>query len=488
MKKSLYRYYFSVSVFSVFIILFSLPVSAEKSLVRFDNLTQDQIAFFHENGFDVPKTGRDYVEVVVDYSDESLNGSKLPGKSSVIIPDLDEYVSNILSSQTRERAYFSFETMTARLQEWSEQYSEIASLSSIGKSCEGRDIWALKISDNPKVDEKEPSALIVGGTHAREWISVEVPMESIKRLLESYGKDEKLTSLVNDREIWFVPMLNPDGLVFSQTKSKYWRKNRRKIDSSSAYGVDLNRNYGYKWGESGASTSPSADTYMGTAPFSEPETCAIKALTAREHFQASISFHSYSELILYPYSYAKNISCPDNTTFVKLSGEMAKFNSYTPQNSADLYPAAGESDDFIYSEHKTLAFTFELATTFIPAVTQIENICNQNVPAVFHLIEKAGTYALTTPSGDIDICRNLDSKTAFQALCDGKELSESLPFELKYLCQERMSVIEDRLASLSADSSSDFSESLQAVISESAGFESLKKKISDSRKFASLHR
>ncbi len=359
--------------------------------------------------------GKGFVEVVLE-TDQAKAMTRRGMRVSTLIPDLDRYVAAVRASETAEAKYYTYETMTNTFKAWVEKYPNLCRMESIGKTCEGRDIWALKVSDHPEKDEKEPAALIMGAHHSREWITVEVPMATAKTLLEGYGTDERLTRLVNERETWFVPMVNPDGVIYSQTKQKYWRKNRRK-NADGSYGVDPNRNYGFKWALIGSSNSPSSDTYHGTGPFSEPETQAIRDLAAREKFSADISFHSYSELILYPWSYTSDQQCEHHALFAKFAGEMAAFNKYTPQQSSDLYPTGGDTDDYLYAEHKSLSFTFELATTFIPAVTEIATICGQNVPAVLHLIDKAGTYGLVTPAGAATLA-SLDTPSAVAALAD----------------------------------------------------------------------
>ncbi|MBF0499388.1 MAG: zinc carboxypeptidase [Candidatus Riflebacteria bacterium] len=419
-----------------------------KELVRVDGLSLAQVRAIGMKGYDVAKAGRDYVEVVVTPQElKSLPITKTTPK--VLIPDMDAYIAGVLSKQVRGAAYFTYDTMTAALKDMAQKYPNIARLSSIGKSIEGREIWAVKVSNNPDKDQKIPAALIMGAHHSREWISDEVPMEALKQMLAGYGKDETLTRLVNTRETWFVPMVNPDGITYSQTKSKYWRKNRRKVDANN-YGVDPNRNYGWHWGNVGASSDPSQDTYHGTGPFSEPETSAIKALAEREHFQASISFHSYSELVLYPFGYGNDIPCSDTATLSKLAGEMASFNHYTPENSATLYPAMGDSDDWLYGSCKTLAFTIELATEFIPSPDKIAGITALNVPAVFHLIDKAGTYGLTTPTGDASLASHVDAKTALAAISDGTALSASLSEDSRIETGDRIQAIGRHLAELTA--------------------------------------
>jgi carboxypeptidase T len=335
----------------------------------------------------------------------------------ILIPDLDAYIKKVQAGQTKNARYYTFDTATEQLKKWAEEYKNICTLKSIGKSCENRDIWALKVSDNPQKDEAEPAALIMGMHHAREWPSVEVPMATIKKLLEDYENKQEFKHLVDSREIWFVPIVNPDGFIYSQEKSKYWRKNRRD-NGDGSYGVDLNRNYGYQWGNTGASSWTSSNTYHGTGPFSEPEACAIRDFALQEKFQASISFHTYSELILYPFGYGYNAPNPDEDIFIKMSDKMAEFNRYRPQNSAELYPAMGDSDDYLYGELKVLSFTFELCSTFIPAATQIDEVCRLNVPAVLYLIDKAGTYGLISPSGSDEVISALDFKTAHDAIKD----------------------------------------------------------------------
>ncbi|MGM0598238.1 MAG: M14 family metallopeptidase [Candidatus Rifleibacteriota bacterium] len=428
----------------------ALLASPVNSLVRIKDLSQQQIQKFVNDGFDMAKTGNDFAEVVV--TDSQLNKLKNKNYSiEILIENLDDYIKSVQAGQTKNARYYTFDTATDQLKKWAEEYKEICVLKSIGKSCENRDIWALKVSDNPQKDEAEPAALIMGLHHAREWPSVEVPMATIKKLLEDYNDKQELKHLVDSREIWFVPIVNPDGLVYSQEKSKYWRKNRRD-NGDGNYGVDLNRNYGYKWGNTGASSWTSSNTYHGTGPFSEPEACAIRDFATKEKFQASISFHTYSELILYPYGYGYNIPNPNKEIFVKMSNKMAEFNRYRPQNSADLYPAMGDSDDFLYGELKVLSFTFELCSTFVPSATQINDFCNLNVPAVLYLIDKAGTYGLVSPSGSDEIISALDFKTAHDAIKDINNLYKSSPnIKVRNEVLNKIEKISLRLAELTVE-------------------------------------
>ncbi len=402
-------------LFAVLLALAVSPVFAAKTLVRLEGLSPAQMQEYHRQGYDIARYGKDFLEVVID-APEARTLTKGGVRVVPVIPDLDRYIADIRSRETVGQQYFTYQTMYETMQSWVEKYPRICRVESIGKTFENRDIWALKISDHPQIDEKEPAVLIMGAHHAREWISVEVPMATAKALLEGYGQDDRLTHLVNEREIWFVPMVNPDGMTYSQTVNRYWRKNRRK-NADGSFGVDPNRNYGFKWATAGSSSSPSADTYHGPSAFSELETQAIRDLAAREKFAADISFHSYSELILYPWSWTNKEKCEHDAIFAKFGKEMAAFNRYTSQQSSELYPSGGDTDDYLYATHKSLSFTFELATTFIPTPDKIASICAQNVPAVLHLIEKAGTYGLVTPVGE-EIVADLDTPSAVAALAD----------------------------------------------------------------------
>src|SRR5262249_46643983 len=153
-------------------------------------------------------------------------------------------------------------------------YPKVCHLESIGKTFEGRDMWALRITgaaDTTKV----PRVLFFGLVHAREWISAELPFYIIHKLLDTYGTDAATTALVDGHCFWVMPVTNPDGLAYSQGQYKMWRKNRSKRGNS--VGVDINRNFEVGWGF-GSSAYPSSDTYRGTAFNTEEETKALLAL------------------------------------------------------------------------------------------------------------------------------------------------------------------------------------------------------------------
>ncbi|MDH5406542.1 MAG: M14 family metallopeptidase, partial [Candidatus Aminicenantes bacterium] len=201
----------------------------------------------------------------------------------------------------RFHTYLELRNDLFRLQE---THPQIARVHDIGDTIEGRDILAIKISDNVELDEMEAEVLLVGCHHAREWLTVEVPYYIAQYLVEQYDVDPEIKRMVDNSEVWIVPLLNPDGLEYSIHTFRWWRKNRRD-NGDGSFGVDLNRNYSYMWGFDDEGSSPYgwSQVYRGRSPLSEPETDALSMLFIQREFQAAISYHTYSELILYPWGY-----------------------------------------------------------------------------------------------------------------------------------------------------------------------------------------
>jgi carboxypeptidase T len=286
--------------------------------------------------------------------------------------------------------------MRAALEQAQAAHPEIVSLTEIGQSLEGRAIAAAKISDHPTLDEPaEPALLFMGLHHAREHLTVEMALEVVRLFTESYGLDPALTNLVNQREIWVVPMMNPDGGEYDIASGsyRYWRKNRR-ANGDGSIGVDLNRNYGYGWGGEGSSAWPGSDIYSGAEAFSEPETAAIRDFAlAHGHLTAAISFHSYGEQILYPFGHTVGGIPPemaetDRDAFVELADRMAETNGYRPGQACDLYSVSGDTCDWLYAERGAFCFTFEIYpinSDFYPPGGIIERETRRNDAAVAYL-------------------------------------------------------------------------------------------------------
>jgi len=301
-------------------------------------------------------------------------------------------------SQPDAGLYHTYAELDNELHQLADANTQIARVISIGKSLEGRELWAIKISDNVSQDEPESTAVFVGGHHAREWISVDVPFLLAKHLLNQYGTDTMATRLVNQTEIWIVPMVNPDGHQYSVTTQRLWRKNRRN-NGDGTFGVDLNRNYSYQWGGPGSSGNPFSETYRGTAPFSEPETQAVRDFLQQHRPSSLISYHNFSQLILYPWGYT-NSPASDVLLLSNLAVAMADrirvvHNvSYTPEQSSDLYLASGDTTDWLYGVLGVPCFTIELRPSsafpgFELPESEIAPTFEENLPAALYLIDRS---------------------------------------------------------------------------------------------------
>jgi hypothetical protein len=310
--------------------------------------------------------------------------------------------------------YHTYDEMNAALAQMVIDYPSLTVLDTIGTTHEGRAIVSLKVSDNAAVDEDEAEVLIVGCHHARELMSVEIPLRFAQYLLDNYGVSSFVTSMIDTREIFFVPMLNPDGHVYVQNNHaddwwNWWRKNRRD-NGDGTYGVDLNRNYGYQWAydDEGSSPDPGSVLYRGPSAFSEPETQAMRDFCNSREFSVALSYHTYGELFIHPWGYAA-IYTPDHEMFTVLGDSLARGNGYTVGCTATniLYPVNGDSDDWMYGETSTkpkiYSYTPEMNTYdeggFGPPDTLILPTFEKILGANFTLLSRAAEpYSVLGPA------------------------------------------------------------------------------------------
>ncbi len=268
----------------------------------------------------------------------------------------------------------------------------------MGKSIEGRDLLGVTITvGSSKKETQKPAMMLIGTHHAREHLSTEIPLMLAEYFVEQIKKDSKFKSLMKDRVVYIVPLLNPDGALHDIVGKKYkmWRKNRKKNKGTDRMGVDLNRNYSYRWGQGGSSTAPGSDVYMGTEPFSEPETKAVKKFVeSHSNIKTMISFHTFSELILYPWGGTYDpVGGQEEKVFKKMANTMAEWNGYKPQQSSDLYVATGDTCDWAFAEHNIFCFTFELTPSsmwsggFYPGAKVINSTFKENIKPVTYLLE-----------------------------------------------------------------------------------------------------
>ncbi|MFJ7121704.1 M14 family metallopeptidase [Streptomyces albogriseolus] len=305
--------------------------------------------------------------------------------------------------------YHNYAEMNAEIDQRIAAYPSIMSKRVIGKSYQGRDIVAVKVSDNVGADEAEPEVLFTHHQHAREHLTVEMALYLLRELGAGYGGDARITKMVQEREIWIVPDLNPDGGEYDIATGSYrsWRKNRQPNSSSSYVGTDLNRNWDYRWGCCGGSSgSTSSETYRGSAPESAPEVKVVadfvrsRVVGGVQQIKAGIDFHTYSELVLWPFGYTYSdtttgMTADDHAAFKAVGQKMAASNGYTAQQSSDLYITDGSIDDYLWGAHKIFGYTFEMYPRsasgggFYPPDEVIERETSRNRDAVLQLLENA---------------------------------------------------------------------------------------------------
>ncbi|GLY02486.1 carboxypeptidase T [Actinoplanes sp. NBRC 101535] len=282
--------------------------------------------------------------------------------------------AGILDFPPADSAYHNYAETLAAIDAAVAAYPAIARKQVLGTSYEGRQIVAVKISDNVATDESEPEVLYDAAHHAREHLTVEQALYLLTQYTSLYASDTRIKSIVDSREIWIIPLVNPDGAEYDVATGSYrsWRKNRQPNSGSSYVGTDLNRNYGYLWGCCGGSSgAPSSATYRGPSAFSAPETQVIRnfvnsrVVGGVQQIKTAIDFHSYSQLVLWPFGHTTantttGMTADQYSVFSTFGTQLAATNGYTPEQSSDLYITDGDSLDWLWGTHKIFAYTFEL--------------------------------------------------------------------------------------------------------------------------------
>jgi len=253
-------------------------------------------------------------------------------------------------------AYADFDQMEAFLKQLVKDYPSLAQLVSVGTTIEGRDITGVIISGGSA--QNKSKIVINGCQHAREWISPMTVAYVAGVFCQNYTNGGIVQKLVDGFEWTFVPIVNGDGYVWTWTNDRLWRKNRRKNEHSQCYGVDLNRNWNYEWGVTGATPIACADTYPGPHGFSEPEETALASyISKQENVVAYIDFHAYGALFMWPWGYQCDVFTPDDKTETvggRLYAEAAKSVNgleFTVGPICEtIYPASGDSADWVYGQ------------------------------------------------------------------------------------------------------------------------------------------
>ena len=297
-----------------------------------------------------------------------------------------------------DKAYHSYDRMVEALQSLAKGNEHLVSLFSIGQSVQGRDIWCLRFNTTQTGNQPsdKPGVLFIGDHHAREHLSVEVPLK-IAEHLAAHQDDPTVKKLLESRDIYIIPMLNPDGAEFDVATGDYkWHRKNMRINPDQQIGVDLNRNCDFIFGGEGSSGDTYSETYHGPSAFSEPETQAFKAfLEARANIKALNSFHSYAALVMYPWGGKDGpVENPEDLKAFKAMAEaMAGMTGFAAQQSNEMYVATGDCADWAYAALKIFAFTTELGPVsgggFYPGAAEIEKEAPGNIEAALYLLEYA---------------------------------------------------------------------------------------------------
>jgi hypothetical protein len=333
----------------------------------------------------------------------------------IVHQDLVAFYQSRLETDKDMRGYHTYAEIGAALDSMHTLYPSITSDTiSIGLSLEGRPIWAFKISDNPDMDEDEPEVFYNALIHAREPIGMEVLLYFMWHLLDNYGTDSLITHLVDNRELWFVPVVNPDGYEYNRQTNPngggMWRKNRRDCGDGN-WGVDLNRNFGYMWGydDEGSSADCRKDTYRGAGPFSEPETRVLRDFVNSRSFVMCLDNHAYGRWLIYPWSY-DFLYTPRYRLYVSMAESMAVLNGHRAGTSWELlYLMNGASIDWEYGD--TLSRSMIIATMseigydydgFWPPTNRLLPLCEMQLSSNFLYAELADNpYRLLPPRAPV---------------------------------------------------------------------------------------
>ncbi|MDQ2791051.1 MAG: M14 family metallopeptidase [Actinomycetota bacterium] len=360
-------------------------------------------------GVDVLSGGRDYLEIrATPAQAEHLRTS---GLQLLPLPAAAPTPLPVAPGQfpIGYQGYHTYHQLTTELDSLAAAHPNQVAISSYGTSVQGRPLLLVKISDDVRTDKREPEVLFSCAQHAREHITVEMCLHIVRRLAQGYGTDPAITRLLKSREIWVMPMANPDGAEYDISTGLFsmWRKNRQPAPENREIGTDLNRNWGDEWGCcDGSSSNPASDTYHGPAPFSAPETGQLRdwvnsrVIGGAQQITAHIDFHSFSELVLWPYGFTTSDTGPgliksDADTFRKLGEQMAATNGYTPEQSSHLYINDGSIGDWMWAQHHIWSYTFEMYPTrltqggFYPPASVIDRETARNDAAVDLLLNYA---------------------------------------------------------------------------------------------------
>jgi hypothetical protein len=354
--------------------------------------------------------------------------------------------------------FFTYNQMLDHLDAMSFTYPNLITVRApIGefKTHNGNDIFWIKISDNPLVDEEEPEVLYTALHHAREPMSMTQMIYYMWYLLEQYSQNPEVRNILDETELYFIPCINPDGYILNNQLHPdgggMWRKNARDNNSDNILderedGVDINRNYGHNWGHDneGSSSNAGSDTYRGPEPFSEPETQAVKFFCENHDFKLALNYHSFGNVLLYPFGYDTEAEPEDLETFENFGELLVRENDYLYGTSFTTldYNTNGDANDWMYGDDQTkpaiLTFTPEVGSScddFYPEIENIIPLCEQTLGMNLQLtklvhgygfIEEVNSQVVLTQAGDLEFLVSNYSTDPTQFVVHVEPLSDNI--------------------------------------------------------------
>lgn len=319
--------------------------------------------------------------------------------------------------------YYKYNEMLQELDEMAALYPNLISVKApihTFLTWENRPIYQVKISNNPNTDDGDPMVLYSAIHHAREPMSMSQLIYYMWYLLENYNNNPEVKYLVDHTQMLFVPCLNPDGYIYNETTDPngggMHRKNRNPNIGSTNKGVDINRNYSYGWGTTGVSTNQNNDTYPGTSAFSEPETQAMRWLVQNLPVRAALNAHTYGDMLLFPIGTTAEEYADHHDYFQALGDHLTQYNGFEATKSSGLYPASGDSDDYMYKvdvgvgvKDTIFAMTPEIGGSFWPASSEIIPTCQEmlfvnlglaHMVHKYYIVNEDDPISVTTTTGN----------------------------------------------------------------------------------------
>ena len=352
----------------------------------------------------------EYLDFALDDEDLAIFVS-LNVPFTVIHDDMTAYYQSRNPLGLTMGGYRTYAEMVAVMDSFASNYPDLCTPKfNIATSEQGRALWTMKVSDNPSVNEDEPKAFVNGLHHAREPIGGEITLEFMRFLLTQYGTDPVATNLVDNYQLYFCPVSNPDGYEYNRQIAPngggMWRKNRRN-NWDGNYGVDLNRNYSYFWGydDNGSSPSTSSEVYRGPTPSSEPEVLGLQNFETAQDFAIVVNYHAYGDLFLYPWGYYNGVA--EDVSFYDSLGAYANSQGYTVGTPwQTLYSTNGDSNDWGYGQDRYRRRSFSIVIEvgndfdgFWPDQSRIAPLVNQNINILKDLLPRAyQTYKRRLPA------------------------------------------------------------------------------------------